>query len=634
MEGNYRYLPQLDSPSDLRALPPEALEAVCGELRDYIIRCCARNPGHLGASLGTVELIVGLHYVFNTPDDRIIFDVGHQAYAHKILTGRREAFLQNRRKGGVSGFPNREESVFDPFGTGHSSTSISAALGFARAEKMQGGSRKTVAVIGDGAMAGGLATEALNNAEGADLLVILNDNNRSIDRNIGAFHDYLLKITTNPRYNRLKSHIWNRIGEGRLRKLLQKCTIDAKSSLVRRSGGALFEALGFRYFGPIDGNDVGQVVETLGKLREIRGPKLLHALTVKGKGVPAAEADPTLWHAPGRFNPETFELYRPARPADRYQDVFGEVMLELADLDQRVTAVTPAMCSGCGLSEFAKRKPERFFDVGIEEQHAVTFSAGLAAAGMRPYCNIYSSFSQRAYDQIIHDVALQGLPVVLCLDRGGLVGEDGATHQGCFDMAAYRSVPGAVIAAPRNEIELKNLLYSGLFTESGPYIIRYPRGAGEGTDWRAAKFERYATGKGVRLVRGERIAILGLGPVVNRAAEAAEAFRRQAGWGPSVYDLRFLKPADRELLEAVSRDFQGLLTVEEGCLKGGLFSEVAEYLAETGGRALLRGCGVPDRFIRHDTQAGQRADCGLDAEGIGRALSALAKNLQEEARFL
>lgn len=623
----YTILESINSPEDVRRLPEDRLAALCAEIRDYIVHCCAENPGHLGASLGAVELVVGMHRVFNTPEDKIVFDVGHQAYAHKIITGRREMFLKNRMKEGISGFPNRSESRYDAFGTGHSSTSISAALGLAEAAKMQGRKEKVIALIGDGALTGGLAFEGLNNAgaSGADILVILNDNNQAIDCNTGATHEYLLRLTTAPAYNKIKKRIWDSMGEGSFRDMVQKITKDTKSNLVRSSGGALFEALGFRYFGPIDGNDIDSVVDTLTRLKGISGPKLLHVHTVKGKGYAPAEADPAVWHAPGKFNPETGERIRQPQTCDRYQDVFGQVLLELATRDKRVVGVTPAMASGCGMSLLAREMPSRFFDVGIEEEHAVTFSAGLAAGGMRPFCNIYSSFSQRAYDQIIHDVALQKLPVTLCFDRGGLVGEDGATHHGCFDMAAYRSIPEAIVAAPKDETELKQLMYSSLKSESGPYIIRYPRGTGEGTDWRNAPYEVLPTGKGRLMREGSRIAVLAAGHVAYRAVEAAEEFSRTHGWGPAVYDMIFIKPIDTDILSEAAAGFDDIITVEDGSLKGGLYGEVCESLAPLGKGIGIHGIGIPDRFIIQDRQAAQRHECGLDKEGILKKMEEIAK---------
>lgn len=614
----YNFLNNIDCPADIRSLSKEQLAGLCAEIRDYIIQCCSVNPGHLGSSLGAVELIVGMHYVFDTPNDKLVFDVGHQAYAHKILTGRREAFKRNRMKDGISGFPKRDESPYDVFGTGHSSTSISAALGLAEAARLKGTSEKVVALIGDGAMTGGMAIEGLNNAGAgkSDILIILNDNNQSIDNNIGAMHEYLLRLTTDPTYNKLKGHIWNRLGEGRIRDMLQKMTKDTKSNMVRKSGGALFEALGFRYFGPIDGNDINQVVDTLKKLKNLGGPRILHVHTVKGKGYAPAEADPITWHAPGKFDMESGERAGTSHNADRYQDVFGVVLLDLIEKDSRVVGITPAMASGCGMSIVAKERPDRFYDVGIEEEHAVTFSAGLAVGGIRPFCNIYSSFSQRAYDQIIHDVALQKLPVTLCFDRGGVVGEDGATHQGSFDMAAYRSVPNTIISAPKDELELKNLMFSSLRSESGPYIIRYPRGCGEGVRWREADYSEIPVGKGVRLVEGSRLAVLAIGPVANRAVEAAALFKEKYGFSPAVYNMVFLKPIDKDILREVSENFEAILTLEDGCVKGGLFGEVSEYIASTGKNISVGYSGIPDRFIEQDRQESQRHECGLDTESI------------------
>ena len=550
--------------------------------------------------------------------------MGHQAYAHKILTGRRELFRKNRTLEGISGFPKRDESPYDAFGAGHSSTSISAALGFAEAARMMGTGEKSVAIIGDGALTGGLAWEGLNNAGSskADILVILNDNNISIDPARGGLHDYLLKLTTHPFYNRLKNKVWNSMGEGKTRDWLQRKVIDTKSNLVRGSGGAIFEALGFRYFGPVDGNDIEQLVITLERLKNLHGPRLLHLHTRKGCGYEPAEKDPVTWHAPGKFNPETGERIPSNYPAARYQDVFGEVLKELAAKDEKVVGITPAMASGCGMNVFADAYPERFFDVGIEEGHAVTFSAGLAAAGLKPYCNIYSSFSQRAYDNIIHDVALQNLPVVLCFDRAGLVGEDGATHHGCFDLAAYRSIPNAIIAAPRNELELRRLLHVGLALEGGPYIIRYPRGCGEGVQWKDVPAELVEIGRGEKLLDGKDVAVLGIGPAVNRALEAAQ----KLGGRVAVFDMRFLKPLDEEILREAGR-FKSILTVEDGSLKGGLFGAVSEYFADKADAPVIEGAGIPDRFISQDSQKGQRIACGLDADSLRERLKELLKNL-------
>ena len=619
----YRLLEKINSPSDIKGLSIEDLKALCAEIRDYMIDCCATNPGHLGSSLGAVELIVAMHYVYDTPYDNIVFDVGHQSYAHKILTGRRELFRKNRKKDGISGFTRREESIYDVFGAGHSSTSISAALGLAKAAEMEGNNRKTVALIGDGALSGGLAFEGLNNAgiSKTDILVIINDNNISIDKNIGGIHEHLLKLTTHPGYNRLKKSVWDMIGEGKFRELIQNFVVTTKSHLVHDSGGALFEALGFRYFGPIDGNDIRQTIDALTRLKDMKGPRILHTITTKGKGYAPAEEDQTIWHAPGMFDPVTGKRIMPSKPGvSRYQDVFGEVLLELARRDKRIVGVTPAMASGCGMNILAKEMPDRFFDVGIAEEHAVTFSAGLAAGGMKPFCNIYSSFSQRAYDQIIHDVALQKLGVVLCLDRSGLVGEDGATHHGNFDINAYRCIPDTIMAAPKDEIELKNLMYTASLSEEGPFIIRYPRGYGEGLDWRNAEFRLLEKGKSEMIADGEKVAIIGVGPVVNRAAEAAAEYKKKNGTGPAVYNIRYIKPLDTKMMERILSEFRSIITIEDGSLAGGVYGAVCEYAAEKGKMTRIRGIGIPDRFISQGTQQELREECGLSKENIRRSI--------------
>jgi len=620
-------LDKINSPEDLRRLDIEELRPLCGEIRDYIVRCCADNPGHLASSLGAVELIVGLHYVFDTPKDKLVFDVGHQAYAHKILTGRKEAFKKNRMPDGISGFPNRDESEYDAFGAGHASTSISAALGMAEAAKLSGTGEKVVAMIGDGAMTGGLALEGLNNAgwEDTDLLVVLNDNDMAIDGNKGALHSYLLKLTTDPAYNRIKTRIWEKLGAGKFRNRIQWFVRKTKSGLVTTSGGDLFEAFGFRYFGPIDGNDVVEVVKTLRRLKDIKGPKILHTCTVKGKGYAPAESDPTTWHAPGKFNPKTGERQVKEYSASRYQDVFGQVLCELAEKDPRIVGITPAMATGSGMSDFAAKFPDRFFDVGIAEEHAVTFAAGLAAGGMKPYCVIYSSFAQRAYDEIIHDIALQKLNVVLCLDRAGLVGEDGATHQGAFDLAYLRCVPNTTIAAPKDETQLKRLLYTGMNIKEGPFVIRYPRGLGEGTDWMNAGPDPMEIGKGERLMDGEKVAVLALGPVANRAVEAAERLRKETGTGPAIFNVIFLKPFDTSILEEAVR-FKRILTLEDGCLKGGLFSEVSEYVASRGLDVEVACAGILDKFITQAPVALQKEACGLSTERIYSEIERLYKN--------
>ena len=615
---SYRILSKVDSPADVKRLNMDELRELCEEIRQYMIECCSVNPGHLGPSLGAVELIVALHYVYDAPDDKLVFDVGHQAYAHKIITGRRDAFRKNRMKDGISGFLKRSESEYDAFGVGHSSTSVSAALGFAEAAKMLGLGHKSVAVIGDGSLTGGLAFEGLNNAGAskADILVVLNDNKISIDRNVGALHNYLLKITTDSRYNRAKKIVWNWLGDGRIRKNLQRVVATTKSHLVRGSGGHLFQALGFRYFGPVDGNDVEQMIDTLKKLKEINGPILLHTLTKKGKGYAPAEENQTVWHAPGTFDPETGERYESGNGISRYQDVFGEVLLDLARRNDRIVGVTPAMASGCGMIKLAKEMPGRFYDVGIEEEHAVTFSAALAAGGMKPFCNIYSSFSMRAFDQIFHDVALQNLPVVLCLDRGGLVGEDGATHHGCYDMSIYRSIPGTVIAAPKDELELKNMMYSAMLAEGGPYIIRYPRGYGEGVEWREAPYESMPVGKGEKLADGTDVAVIAAGPFAYRALEAAEQLKEQTGWSPAIYNIRYIKPVDKELLKEVYENYSRVVIVEDGTVLGGLYGLVAEFMSAQEEPIPVRSIGIPDRYVQQGTQKELRQECGLTKEGI------------------
>ena len=614
----YRLLEKVDSPADIKRFSIDELRELCAEIRHYMIECCSVNPGHLGSSLGAVELIIGLHYVYDAPADKLVFDVGHQAYAHKIITGRREAFRKNRMKDGISGFPKRSESPYDAFGAGHSSTSISAALGFAEASKLQGLGEKVVALIGDGSLTGGLALEGLNNAGAAksDILVVLNDNNISIDRNIGALHEYLLNITTNPRYNRAKKQVWDSLGDGWFRNRVQKFVISAKSSLVRHSGGDLFESMGFRYFGPIDGNDIEQVVKTLSKLKEIEGPKLLHTLTTKGKGYAPAEENQTVWHAPGVFDPETGERMKSSKGESRYQDVFGTVLVELAKMNTKVVGITPAMASGCGMNMLAEAMPERFYDVGIEEEHAVTFAAGLAAGGMKPFCNIYSSFSHRAFDQIFHDVALQDLPVVLCLDRGGIVGQDGATHHGCYDMSIYRSIPGAVIAAPRNEIELKDMMYSAMEYPGGPYIIRYPRGYGEGVEWKEHSFQKLQEGKGERLMEGEEIAVIAAGPVANRAVEAAIKLMEKTGKNPAIYNIRYIKPIDTDLLTEICGKFSRIITVEDGTVIGGLYGAVTEFVASQAKPLPVKAVGIPDRYLSQGTQQELKQECGLTTEEL------------------
>lgn len=614
----YEILDKINSPADLKGLKMEELIRLCSEIRSYIIECCSTNPGHLASSLGAVELIVGMHYVFNAPKDKLIFDVGHQAYAHKIITGRREAFRTLRSEGGISGFPKRSESEYDCFGTGHSSTSISAALGFACAAKLTGRDEKVVALIGDGAMTGGLAFEGLNNAGtgNADLLILLNDNDQSIDSNIGAMHEHLLKLSTSASYNSFKESVWATLGEGRIRRFLQRWLRSLKSWAVKRTGGDVFESLGFRYFGPINGNNLGEVINALSRLKDIKGPRILHCRTIKGKGYPAAEQDPTTWHAPGKFNPQTAERFTGGHTRDRYQDVFGEVLCDLARKNSNVIGITPAMAQGSGMSKLAAELPAQFFDVGIEEEHAVTFSAGLAAAGMKPFCNIYSSFAQRAYDEIIHDVALQNLPVVLCFDRAGLVGEDGATHHGAFDIAAFRCIPNTIICSPKDEKELKDLMYSAMLSKTGPYIIRYPRGMGEGKEWKGTEYEEIPAGQEETLAEGSEIAVIATGPAVNRAMEAASGYSGRVG----VYNFRFIKPLDEKLLAEIASSYKCIITVEDGCLKGGLGGAVSEFIGARGYGIRVESIGIPDRFVDQASQKAQLEKFGICCEGIKKKI--------------
>lgn len=628
MHSEYKWLDRIDSPDDLKKLSGSDLRQYCDELRQYIIEQCSSNPGHLASSLGAVELAVALHYVFNTPDDKIVWDVGHQTYAHKIITGRREAFRTNRKLGGISGFPRMSESPYDAFGGGHASVSISAAFGMAKAAELKGEQRQVVAVIGDGSMTGGLAFEGLNNAGASkqtNLLVILNDNNMAIDQATGALKNYLVKISTSRRYNAIKRRLWRILSHTpAVLRFCQKAGNAVKQGLLKNSN--LFESLNFRYFGPIDGHNLPELVRALAALRRIEGPKLLHVMTVKGKGYKPAECNKPVWHAPGKFNPETGERIVSKTEVARYQDVFGQTLLDLARADERIVGITPAMPSGSSMNILMKEMPERCFDVGIAEGHAVTFSAGLAAAGMVPFCNIYSSFMQRAYDNVIHDVAIQRLPVVMCLDRGGLVGEDGATHHGAFDLAYFGTVPNLTVAAPMNELELRNMMFTAL--EAGrPFAIRYPRGNGAGVAWRDEPFDAMEIGRGRCLKEGERIAVLTIGTVGNFASEAIARMEAD-GIRVAHYDLRFAKPLDQELLHEVGRKFRCVVTVEDGALRGGVGEAVVAFFCEHGYLPKVVSLGIPDRFVEHGTPAQLYAQCGYDAEGIYRTLKSLQESLQ------
>ena len=607
-------LNNINSPADLRKLDMNDLAPLCGEIREYMVECCSVNPGHLGSSLGAVELAVALHYVYDTPKDKLVWDVGHQAYAHKILTGRRDAFVDNRKKGGISGFPKMAESEYDAFGAGHTSVSISAALGIAEAAAIKGEDAKVVAVIGDGAMTGGLAFEGLNNAGAlnSNILVILNDNQISIDKNVGALHNYLVKIAVSPIYNKVKRRMWGLLGNGKCRRLAQKFMLSTKLAFMK--SGSVFQGLGFRYFGTIDGNDISELVNTLAHLKNIEGPKLLHISTVKGKGYKPAEANPSVWHAPGKFDVVTGERKISIGGPLRYQDIFGKTLVELAEVNDKIVGITPAMASGCSLTYMMEAFPQRTYDVGIAEQHAVTFSAGLAANGMLPFCNIYSTFMQRAYDSIIHDVALQNLKVIFCLDRGGIVGEDGATHHGAFDLAYFRAVPNITIAAPMNEIELRNMMYSATRPEYGATAIRYPRGNCEGLDWEK-KFEFIEPGKGIVVSQGAGVAVLSLGTAGNRVAKAVEKARGE-GMEPLHINMRFLKPLDFDLLKYACDRCKTIITVEDGTVNGGLGSAVSEYVASLGRGVKVISLGIPDKFVEQGTVEELISECGYNVDNI------------------
>ena len=632
--SNYKtgsYLGQIVSPQDLRdKFNIEDLPNVSDDVRQYIIDVISEiGNSHFGASLGVVELTVAIHYVFNTPYDQLVWDVGHQAYGHKILTGRKERFHTNRQKGGISGFPKRSESEYDTFGVGHSSTSISAALGMAVANNYKGDkNRQHIAVIGDGAMTAGLAFEGLNHAgfeKDANLLVVLNDNCMSIDPNVGALKEYLTDITTSHTYNKVKDDVWNMLGKiskfgPDAQSIVSKISTALKGSLLKQSN--MFESLNFRYFGPVDGHDAIGLAKVMEDLKDIPGPKILHCITRKGAGYKfSEEGNPTQWHAPGMFNKETGEIVKvvPKSPQPpKYQDVFGHSIIELAEKNDKVMGVTPAMPTGCSLTYMMKAMPERTFDVGIAEQHAVTFSAGLATQGLVPFCNIYSSFMQRAFDQVLHDVALQNLNVVFCLDRGGLVGADGATHHGAYDLAYMRCIPNMTVSAPMNEAELRNLMYTAQQENMGPFSIRYPRGKGVMTEWKTA-FQKIKVGTGRKLTIGSDVAILTIGHPGNFAQEAIDKLSKE-GISVAHYDMRFVKPIDEIMLHEVFTKFDKIITVEDGCVMGGFGSAVIEFMADQGYSANIKRLGIPDEFIHHGTQPELWADCGFDTAAITKAV--------------
>jgi 1-deoxy-D-xylulose-5-phosphate synthase len=619
--SEFKLLSQINSPADLRKLKPEQLEQVSKELRQYMIEVLAENPGHFGSSLGTVELTVALHYVMDTPYDKIVWDVGHQAYGHKILTGRRDPFKTLRKLGGISGFPNPQESEYDAFIAGHASNSISAALGMAIASQLKKEKRQVVAVIGDGSMTGGLAFEGLNNTSSApnDLLIILNDNNMAIDRPVGGLSQSLVNITTSQTYNAIRFKLYNFLRKQGIIKeqgkgLILRFNNSLKALLTKQHNA--FEGFNIRYFGPVDGHNVMGLVKVLEDVKNMHGPKLLHIRTVKGKGFEPAENDATLWHAPGKFNPETGERIVAVSKDEPqlYQDVFGHTLVELAQMNDKIVGITPAMPTGCSMTFLMKEMPHRAFDVGIAEGHAVTFSAGLAKEGMLPFCNIYSSFLQRAYDNIIHDAALQNLPVVLCLDRAGLVGEDGATHHGMLDLAYLRCVPNITIASPLNEIDLRNLMYTAVHGNTGVFVIRYPRGKGELKDWERP-FEILPVGKGRKLKDGKNMAVISIGPIGNIVRSAIEK-AKTAGVDAAHYDMIYLKPIDEALLHEIGKNYQRVITVENGTVKGGLGTAVMEFMSENGYFPEIKRIGIPDKFIPHGTIPELYKLCGMDEESI------------------
>jgi len=629
-------LEKIDSPDDLKKFQLNELPQVCNDLRNFIIDELSVNPGHFGASLGVVELTVALHYVYNTPYDQLIWDVGHQAYGHKILTGRKKVFNTNRKFKGISGFPKRDESIYDSFGVGHASTSISAALGMSVASQLKNETdRKVIAVIGDGAMTGGMAFEALNNAGGnkSDLLVILNDNNMAIDPNVGGMNRYLLNISKSETYNRFKKDVWDGLGKldgfgKKARRILQRNQHALKNMILKENN--IFEAFDFRYFGPIDGHDVVYLTEVLTDLKNIPGPKLLHVITQKGKGFKLAEINQTKYHAPGVFDKDTGEIYScncPIDKAPKFQNVFGETLVELAELNEKIVGITPAMPTGCSMNLMFEKMPDRAFDVGIAEQHAVTFSAGLATQGMIPFCNIYSTFMQRAYDQIVHDVAIQKLPVIFCLDRGGLVGEDGPTHHGVFDIAYMRSIPNMIVSAPMDEIELRNLMYTAQLPENKlPFSIRYPRGCGIKPNWRKP-FEKIEIGTGRKLTDGKDVALLSIGKAGIFAKRAVKSLENK-DISAAHFDMRFVKPIDKKLLTEVFKNFKIIVTIEDGVIQGGFGSAVLEFMAENNFSATVKLLGIPDKFIEHGSPEDLYRECGIDVKGITNSVMELIEKIE------
>ncbi|WP_302988344.1 1-deoxy-D-xylulose-5-phosphate synthase [uncultured Muribaculum sp.] len=627
--NNYPILETIDSPEDLRKLDVPQLTGLCSELRQFLIMNLSSNPGHFASNMGAVELTVGLHYVFNTPYDRIVWDVGHQAYVHKILTGRRQKFHTNRKLNGISGFPNPEESMYDTFTAGHASNSISAALGMAMASQIKGENprRNVVAVIGDASISGGLAFEGINNAASNrnNLLIILNDNDMSIDRNTGALSSYLAHLNTTKAYNRFRYKTYKllkrlHLVSDRQKGFIMRCNNSIKSLLARQQN--IFEGLNIRYFGPIDGHDIDRIVRVLSDIKDMDGPKILHLKTRKGKGFAPAETDPATWHAPGKFNPQTGERQAEntttGSPA-KYQDVFGHTLKELAETNKRIVGITAAMSSGTSIDIIQQSMPDRVFDVGISEGHAVTFAGGLAKDGLLPYVAIYSSFLQRAYDHIIHDVAIQRLPVTFCIDRAGLVGEDGVTHHGVYDMAYMRTIPNMTVAAPRNEHWLRNLMFTSSKKASGPIAIRYPRGKGELPEWKNEMHE-IEIGKGECLVEGDRVAVLAVGTIVSQALKAVEKAKSEYGINAALYDMVFIKPLDNELLHDIAKKNCVIITVEDGVKRGGLGSAVMEWLAAHEYKRIVRTIGIPDQFITHGTVAELHKICGMDAESICNAI--------------